>query len=130
MGILEKFLNGRSDNRQSVDPQHENVQSTNEYRSVSRLDIDSKDQNNDSDKKVQCIKIDQQTDIIQTKDELRGGNIVLADISDLGTGLSEDRVLSELKQAVTDVSGDIAMQNTDTHVILTPNNISVSRTVL
>lgn len=127
MGFIDRLLPGNSKQRNGHN--QGKVRNTSEYDPVTRLDASS-DKTSNADKKVQCIEINQNTDIIQTKDELRNGNIVLADITGLGTGLSEDRVLNDLQQAVEDVDGDIAMQNTDTHVILTPNNIEVSRNVL
>lgn len=129
MSLLDTVL-GRSPDEQE---QQQNTRRSNgEYESVSRLDEPASPSggNDAAETLVQCINVNQNTDIIQTKDELRNGNIVIADISQLSSGLSEERVLKDLRQAVEDINGDIAMQNTDEHVILTPAGVGVSRRVL
>lgn len=129
MSLLDNVFGDSSDKKE----QKQNTRrGTREYESVSRLDEPSSTSNDDTNAEilVQCINVNQNTDIIQTKDELRNGNIVIADISQLSSGLSEERVLKDLRQAVEDMNGDIAMQNTDEHVILTPAGVGVSRRVL
>jgi SepF-like predicted cell division protein (DUF552 family) len=129
MSLLDNVFGDSSDKKE----QKQNTRrGTREYDSVSRLDEPSSTSNDDTNAEilVQCINVNQNTDIIQTKDELRNGNIVIADISQLSSGLSEERVLKDLRQAVEDMNGDIAMQNTDEHVILTPAGVGVSRRVL
>lgn len=129
MSLLDSVLGGSSDKKEQ---KQKTQRGTGEYESVSRLDEPSNTSNDDTNAEilVQCINVNQNTDIIQTKDELRNGNIVIADISQLSSGLSEERVLKDLRQAVEDMNGDIAMQNTDEHVILTPAGVGVSRRVL
>lgn len=130
MSLLDSVL-GR-DPEQNENQQTTRRASGGEYESVSRLDEPANPSGGEQNAEtlVQCINVNQNTDIIQTKDELRNGNIVIADISQLSSGLSEERVLKDLRQAVEDINGDIAMQNTDQHVILTPAGVAVSRRVL
>lgn len=130
MSLLDSLVGGSSNEQEQKQTRRTG---SGDYESVSRLDepaSPSGGNEEEVDTLIQCINVNQNTDIIQTKDELRNGNIVIADISQLSSGLSEERVLKDLRQAVEDINGDIAMQNTDEHVILTPAGIGVSRRVL
>lgn len=126
MELLKQIIGRDRNSDESV----EQTRNSGKYKSVSRLDGDQMDTRDGESTYVQCINVNQNTDIIQAKDELRSGNIVIANISQLGAGQSEERVLKDLQQAVDDVNGDIAMQDTDNHIILTPGGVGISRQVL
>lgn len=129
MALFDSIL-GESSSEQKQ-KQKEQTRQTGEYDEVGRLDEPTgSETSKEAEMIVQSININQNTDVIQAKDEIRNGNIVIADISQLSSGLSEERVLGDLEEAVNDVNGDIAMQNTDEHVILAPAGVAVSRRVL
>lgn len=103
--------------------------SSSEYSEVNRLD--GEDSSEQADTTIQCIEVRENTDVIQTKDELRKGNIVLADISNLRSGMTKERVGGELTQTVEDIGGDIAeASNVPDLIILSPYGVGISRTLL
>lgn len=124
MGTLSRILGNSSDDKSE--------KRQNKYREVERLDSDvsTTETNEQVNYIIQTVEIRQNTDVLQAKDELRDGHIVIADFSDLSAGMDEDRVKDELSTAVNDVGGDIVLQNTDEHLILAPNGVKISRRAL
>lgn len=124
MGTLSRLFGNSSDDTGKRDSK---------YREVERLDSDVSTKETNGEEVnyiIQTVEIKQNTDVLQAKDELRDGHIVIADFSDLSAGMDEDRVKDELSTAVNDVGGDIVLQNTDEHIILAPNGVKISRRAL
>ena len=79
---------------------------------------------------VRIANIGDKSDVIEIKDEVYDGNIVLADITRHSTqDRTMEHITDELKQVTKEVGGDI-VQKDDDQLIVTPGGISVSRSKL
>ena len=80
-----------------------------------------------SSMEVSIAKIGDKTDVIDIKDEVYDGNIVIADITRHSTqDRTMEHITDELKQVAKEVGGDI-VQKDDDQLIITPTSVSVSR---
>ena len=76
---------------------------------------------------VRIANIGNKTDVIDIKDEVYDGNIVIADITRHSTkDRTMEHITDELKQVAREVGGDI-VQKDDDQLIITPAGVRISR---
>ena len=76
---------------------------------------------------ISIAKISDKTDVIDIKDEVYDGNIVLADITRHSTkDRTMEHITDELKQVAREVGGDIVQKDED-QLIITPTGVRISR---
>ncbi len=76
---------------------------------------------------VRIANIGDKSDIIEIKDEVYDGNIVLADITRHSTqDRTMEHITDELKQVAKEVGGDI-VQKDDNQLIITPTDTHINR---
>jgi hypothetical protein len=68
-----------------------------------------------------------QQDIMNIKDALYDGDVVIADIRNCNAnGLNEQRVTDQLRQVVSETGGDIVKNGAD-QLVMTPPTLAISR---
>jgi SepF-like predicted cell division protein (DUF552 family) len=116
MGLMNRLLGG------------DGSRSTDEYVELDLDDFDTRVP--ESGVQVRIAKLSEKQDVIDIKDAIYDGDIVIADIT---RHTVQDRTMEhisdELKQVVDEVGGDI-VQKDDDQLIVTPSGITVSRTKL
>jgi SepF-like predicted cell division protein (DUF552 family) len=111
MGFMEKILGGES-------------RGTGEY---AELDVDDVAAPEGAAMQVHVAEIDDQEDVIDIKDAVYDGDLVIADITRLRTeDATVERITDELRQVAEEVGGDI-VQKGDDQLIVTPAGVSISR---
>jgi SepF-like predicted cell division protein (DUF552 family) len=81
----------------------------------------------DAGMQVHIATIGGQQDVIEIKDAIYDGDLVVADITRLRTeDTTVERITDELQQVAREVDGDI-VQKGDDQLIVTPTGINVSR---
>jgi SepF-like predicted cell division protein (DUF552 family) len=79
---------------------------------------------------VRIAQISDKTDVIDIKDEVYDGNIVIADITRHSTtDRTMEHISDELKQVAREVGGDI-VQKDDDQLIITPASAAINRSRL
>jgi SepF-like predicted cell division protein (DUF552 family) len=113
MGIMSKIVGGGG--------QH----STDEYLD---LDVEGVEPSHgDAGTSVRIATISQRQDVIDIKDAVYDGDLVIADITrHTTTDNTMKRIVDELRQVAEEVNGDIA-QKGDDQIIVVPNGIAVAR---
>jgi len=113
MGIMSKIVGG--------DGQH----STDEYLD---LDVDGVEPSRgDAGTSVRIATISERQDVIDIKDAVYDGDLVIADITRHTTSdETMKRIVDELRQVAEEVDGDIA-QKGDEQIIVTPTDVAVAR---
>lgn len=130
MDFVNKIL-GNPSQKSTPEKPESGRQKQKEYSTVELVDTAGATTSKESQHTIQMIRIEQNTDTINAKDQLRAGNIVIADLrgirGDSGS-LNVDRVIGELNNVVNDTNGDLAYQDREqTHLILTPDGVDISR---
>ena len=112
MGIMNKILGG-------------NGRTTEDYV---ELDIDDFDTaRGDAGMNVRIAEIADQRDVIDIKDAVYDGDLVIADITRHSPSDStSEHLTDELRQVAREVDGDI-VQKGDDQLIVTPSGVRVSR---
>jgi len=114
MGLMSKILGESGSSRQTED-----------YVELSADDLATDDV--EADMQIKIAKIGEKTDVIEIKDEVYDGNIVIADITRHSTqDRTMEHITDELKQVAREVHGDI-VQKDDDQLIITPTGVSISR---
>jgi len=114
MGLMSKILGESGSSRQTED-----------YVELSADDLAMDDV--EADMQIKIAKIGEKTDVIEIKDEVYDGNIVIADITRHSTqDRTMEHITDELKQVAREVHGDI-VQKDDDQLIITPTGVSISR---
>jgi SepF-like predicted cell division protein (DUF552 family) len=91
------------------------------------LDLDDLSEADEAGMQVYIAEIGGQEDVIDIKDAVYDGHLVIADITRLRTqDATVDRITDELRQVAREVGGDI-VQKGDDQLIVTPSGISISR---
>ena len=113
MGIMSKIVGS--------DGQH----STDEYLD---LDVDGIEASRgDAGMSVRIATISDRQDVIDIKDAVYDGDLVIADITRHTTSDNTmKRIVDELRQVAEEVDGDIA-QKGDDQIIVTPTDVAVAR---
>lgn len=114
MGLMSKILGESGSSRQTGD-----------YVELSAGDLATDEI--EAETQVKIAKIGDKTDVIDIKDEVYDGNIVIADITRHSTqDRTMEHITDELKQVAREVHGDI-VQKDDDQLIITPTGVSISR---
>ena len=113
MGLMSKILGDRGG------------RSLDEYVELNIDDID--DPGATADFSIYVAEIDGQQDVIDIKDAVYDGDIVIADIVRLRTQDSMvEHIIDELQLVAREVNGDI-VQKGDDQLIVTPSGVKISR---
>ena len=79
---------------------------------------------------IRFAEISEKTDVIDIKDAVYDGDIVIADIiRHTTTDRTMEQIIDELKQVANEVGGDI-VQKEDDQIIVAPGGIAISRSKL
>ena len=115
MGLMSKLLGGGS-------------ASTEDYV---ELDVDDFDADaSTATVQVRFAEISEKNDVIDIKDAVYDGDIVVADIIRHTTSdRTMEHISDELKQVAREVGGDI-VQKEDDQIIITPGGVGISRSKL
>lgn len=115
MGLMSKLLGGDS-------------RSTDDYV---ELDVTEFDSDVETTKyQIRLAEIGDQSDVIEIKDAVYDGEIVIADITrHTTTDKTMEHISDELKQVAKEVGGDI-VQKADDQLIITPGGVSIARAKL
>ncbi|WP_181692748.1 cell division protein SepF [Natronomonas sp. LN261] len=115
MGLMSKLLGGGSS-------------STEDYL---ELDVDDFDTGASNTRvQVRFTDISEKNDVIDIKDAVYDGDIVVADIIRHTTSdRTMEHIIDELKQVANEVGGDI-VQKEDDQLIITPGGVGISRSKL
>jgi SepF-like predicted cell division protein (DUF552 family) len=77
---------------------------------------------------IHFARIGEKTDVIEIKDAIYDGDIVIADVTRHST---QDRtmqhIVDELQQVVDEVDGDIAQKKPDDQIIVAPTGVRINR---
>lgn len=113
MGLMSKIF-GDGSSRQTGD-----------YVELTADDLAAEDI--DAKMQVRIANIGDKTDVIEIKDEVYDGNIVIADITRHSTqDRTMEHITDELKQVAREVGGDI-VQKDDDQLIITPTDVHINR---
>ncbi len=113
MGLMSKILGDRG------------TRSLEEYVEVDLDDID--DPAASAGVMIHIAEIETQQDVIEIKDAVYDGDIVIADIVRLRTEDSMvEHIIDELQLVAREVNGDI-VQKGDDQIIVTPTGVKISR---
>jgi len=114
MGLMSKILGGTGSSRR-----------TDDYVELDAGDVDLTAA--DADTEVRIARIGEKQDVIEIKDAVYDGDIVIADITRHTTQDREmEHISDELKQVANEVGGDI-VQKDDDQLIITPSGVAISR---
>ena len=114
MGFMDKLLGESGGSRQTED-----------YVELTAEDIEAPAV--ESDTQVHIAKIGDKQDVIEIKDAVYDGDIVIADITRHTTqDRTMEHIIDELDQVRREVGGDI-VQKDDDQLIITPGGVSISR---
>ncbi len=95
------------------------------------LDVDDFDTNGSAAAvQVRFAEISEKTDVIDIKDAVYDGDIVIADIvRHTTTDRTMEQIIDELKQVANEVGGDI-VQKEDDQIVIAPGGVGISRSKL
>ncbi|QSG06567.1 putative cell division protein [Halapricum desulfuricans] len=114
MGLMSKILGETGSSRQTGD-----------YVELSAEDFETDAA--EADTTVRIARISDQQDVIDIKDAVYDGDIVIADITRHTTqDQTMEHITDELKQVAGEVGGDI-VQKDDDQLIITPSGVAISR---
>jgi Uncharacterized conserved protein len=113
MGLMSKILGG-SGSRQPTD-----------YVEMTADDLATDEV--PADTQVRIAQLGEKSDVIEIKDAVYDGDIVIADITRHTTSdRTMEHITDELRQVAQEVGGDI-VQKDDDQLIVTPNGVAVGR---
>jgi len=114
MGLMSKILGESGSSRETGD-----------YVELHADDFDAT--SIEAERQVRIARISGSSDVIDIKDAVYDGDIVVADITRHSTqDRTMEHISDELKQVATEVGGDI-VQKDDDQLIITPAGVTVSR---
>ena len=114
MGLMSKILGEGGSTRQTED-----------YVELSAGDLALDEV--ESEMQVRIANIGDKTDVIDIKDAVYDGDVVIADITRHSTqDRTMEHITDELKQVAREVNGDI-VQKDDDQLIITPSSVRISR---
>ncbi|MFB6169883.1 MAG: cell division protein SepF [Haloarculaceae archaeon] len=115
MGLMSKLLGGQS-------------RTADDYVELDVDDFETEDA--EAGVRIRIAEIGGKQDVIDIKDAIYDGDIVVADITRHSTSdRTMEHISDELKQVAREVGGDI-VQKDDDQIIITPTGVSISRTKL
>ena len=113
MGLMSKILGGRSS------------RSVEDYAEIDPEGIETAPP--EASMHVHVAEISEQSDVIDIKDAVYDGNLVVADITRLRTeDPTTEHIVDELRQVAEEVDGDIVQKGED-QLLVTPTGVKVSR---
>jgi len=113
MGFMSKILGDRD------------ATTAEDYVELNLDDFDTA--SGDAAMQVHIAEIQGQQDVIEIKDAIYDGDLVVADITRLRTeDTTVERITNELKQVAREVDGDI-VQKGDDQILVTPTGVNISR---
>ncbi|MBO4249409.1 MULTISPECIES: cell division protein SepF [Halomicrobium] len=113
MGLMSKILGESGSSR-----------ATEDYVELSADDLDDAVE---VDRQVRIARIGEKQDVVEIKDAVYDGDIVVADITRHSTqDRTMEHITDELKRVVNEVGGDI-VQKDDDQLIITPAGVGISR---
>jgi SepF-like predicted cell division protein (DUF552 family) len=113
MGLMSKILGESGSSRV-----------TDDYVELSADDLDD---SVEADRQVRIARIGEKQDVVEIKDAVYDGDIVVADITRHSTqDRTMEHITDELKRVVNEVGGDI-VQKDDDQLIITPAGVGISR---
>jgi len=113
MGLMSKILGESGSSRVTED-----------YVELSADDFEA---SVEADQQVRIARIGDKQDVIEIKDAVYDGDIVVADITRHSTqDRTMEHITDELKRVVNEVGGDI-VQKDDDQLIITPAGVAISR---
>jgi SepF-like predicted cell division protein (DUF552 family) len=113
MGLMSKILGETGGPRRTED-----------YVELSADDVDTAAE---ADMEVRIARIGDKQDVIDIKDAVYDGDVVVADITRHSTqDRTMEHISDELKQVASEVGGDI-VQKDDDQLIITPTGVNISR---
>lgn len=113
MGLMSKILGESGSSRVTED--------------YVELTADDLDDSVEVDQQVRIARIGDKQDVVEIKDAVYDGSIVLADITRHSTqDRTMEHITDELKRVVNEVGGDI-VQKDDDQLIITPSGVDISR---
>ncbi|ACV46750.1 MULTISPECIES: cell division protein SepF [Halomicrobium] len=113
MGLMSKILGESGSSR-----------ATEDYVELSADDLDDAVE---VDRQVRIARIGEKQDVVEIKDAVYDGDIVVADITRHSTqDRTMEHITDELKRVVNEVGGDI-VQKDDDQLIITPAGVAISR---
>ncbi|MBV0924012.1 cell division protein SepF [Halomicroarcula limicola] len=114
MGLMSKILGETGSSRNTED--YVELQA-NEYETASA----------EAERQVRIARISDKQDVIDIKDAVYDGDVVIADITRHSTqDRTMEHISDELKQVANEVGGDI-VQKDDDQLIITPSDVVISR---
>ena len=114
MGLMSKILGDSGGTRQKED-----------YVEIEAGDLEGTGVS--ADTQVRIAKIADKQDVIDIKDAVYDGDVVIADITRHTTqDRTMEHITDELKQVADEVGGDIA-QKGDDQLIITPHGVAINR---
>ncbi len=114
MGLMSKILGESGSSRKTGD-----------YVELSADDLSAEDL--EAERQIKIAKIGDKSDVIDIKDEIYDGNIVIADITRHSTqDRTMEHITDELKRVAKEVNGDI-VQKDDDQLIISPTGVRISR---
>jgi SepF-like predicted cell division protein (DUF552 family) len=114
MGLMSKILGEAGPDRQTED-----------YGALDAADVEMTDL--DVETSVYIANIGDKSDVVEIKDAVYDGDIVVADITRHTTqDRTMEHITDELKQVAREVGGDI-VQKDDDQLIITPAGVGISR---
>ncbi|MEF8883226.1 MAG: cell division protein SepF [Halapricum sp.] len=114
MGLMSKILGDSGSSRRTED-----------YVELTAEDFDT--DATEVDTTVRIARIGDQQDVIEIKDAVYDGDVVIADITRHTTqDQTMEHITDELKQVTQEVGGDI-VQKDDDQLIITPSGVAISR---
>ncbi|MFC6862019.1 cell division protein SepF [Halomicroarcula sp. GCM10025817] len=114
MGLMSKILGGSGSSRKTED--------------YVELNADAYDLTSaEAERRVRIARISDKQDVIEIKDAVYDGDIVIADIvRHSTTDRTMEHISDELKQVANEVGGDI-VQKDDDQLIITPAGVAIAR---
>ena len=114
MGLMSKILGDSGPSRQTED-----------YVELSADDFDT--DTGEAERQVRIARISDKQDVIDIKDAVYDGDIVIADITRHSTqDRTMEQITDELKRVASEVGGDI-VQKDDDQLLITPAGVAISR---
>ncbi len=96
-----------------------------EYAELTDADLN----NHSTNQQVAFVNVTSQQDLINAKEELHDGTIVILDISLIeSNGLSLEIVYGDIESAIEVTDGDIVHKENNDIIVATPRDIGINRT--
>ncbi len=87
--------------------------------------------NNSTNKQISFVNVTSQQDLINAKESLHDGQILIIDISVIeSNGLSLEIVYGDIESAIDVTGGDIIYKENNDIIIATPRDIDINRSKL